>query len=640
MHQEVKLVYTSKNKQLQGIHAFKMKDVVNEDKYCVNALNKEIQYLVSFDIDRLLAGFRETAGLDMKGKTRYEGWENMLIGGHTMGHYLAAMAQAYSNPGVLADDKLKIKSMTETIIDELLICQVNSKGQPGFIFGATINDMSNVESQFDYVEEGKTDIFKESWVPWYTMHKILAGIIEVYKLMGNDNALKLAKGLGDWTYDRSSKWDEELNQKVLNIEYGGMNDCLYELYSVTGEDKYAIVAHRFDEERLYQKVLKGEKDTLVNTHANTTIPKYLGAINRYCTCHGKVVDGKLIDASKYLEYVESFWQMVIERHTYVTGGNSEWEHFREDYKLNAKRTNCNCETCNVHNMLKLSRTLFMITGNKKYSDYYEQAYINAILPSQNPETGMSMYFQPMATGYFKVFSRPYDKFWCCTGTGMENFTKLNDSIFFYNDQYVFVNIYENASLKREENDKEIDMKAELQKDNLVYISMSEPSVEGKAPRGLALRIPDWSDDYEITIDGMKNDINPSDGYIFLEDVAGKKLMVSFQMKVVAKALPDSADTVAFKYGPFVLSGNLGTKDMTTTMTGVDVTIPESKVEGFDVIKLPEDVDKDAFLKDPADAFSKEVDGEWLTMTLKYNGLKFNPHYNRYKERYGLYFEVK
>ena len=253
---------------------------------------------------------------------------------------------------------------------------------------------------------------------------------------------------------------------------------------------------------------------------------------------------------------------------------------------------------------------------------------------------MSMYFQPMATGYFKVFSRPYDKFWCCTGTGMENFTKLNDSIFFYNDQYVFVNIYENASLRSEENDIEIDMKAELQKDNLVYISMSKPSVEGKLPRGLALRIPDWSDDYEITIDGMKNDINPSDGYIFLEDVAGKKLMVSFQMKVVAKALPDSADTVAFKYGPFVLSGNLGTKDMTTTMTGVDVTIPESKVEGFDVIKLPEDVDKDAFLKDPTDAFSKEVDGEWLTMTLKYNGLKFNPHYNRYKERYGLYFEVK
>lgn len=634
--------------ELRIIRPFAMEEVVNDNVYCTNALNKEIKYLLAFDTDRLLAGFRENARLDTKGKARYDGWENMLIGGHTMGHYLTALAQAYCNPGVDNESKDRINRMIDGIVEGLFQCQEHSQGKPGFIFGATIADKDNVESQFDCVEEKKTDIFKEAWVPWYTMHKILAGLIECYKLTKKDKALVIAKRLGNWVYNRTDSWDEERKNIVLETEYGGMNDCLYELYAITKDERYAMAAHRFDEVSLFEKVMEGKKDTLCNIHANTTIPKFMGALNRYDKCHGDMIGGEKVDASRYLEYAKSFWTMVMERHTYVTGGNSEWEHFREDYKLDMKRTNCNCETCNVHNMLKFSRLLFQITGEKKYADYYEQAYINAILPSQNPETGMSMYFQPMATGYFKVFSRPWDNFWCCTGTGMENFTKLNDGILFHDERYIYVNIYTDAMLTWQQSGLKLSIRADFLQSDEVNIRMSEiensyKDVTTQGKYGLALRIPDWADgEVKVSIDGdFVTMPQIHDGYIYLdyEDIAKKAINVKLPMRVTANKLPDNPDMVAFKYGPYVLSANLGTKDMNQGETGVNVTIPESRVEMYDDIVLPDTIDKTEFADNPTQYFDIRRSDAGLSLVLTLNKLEFVPHYKRYKERYGLYFRI-
>jgi DUF1680 family protein len=203
-----------------------------------------------------------------------------------------------------------------------------------------------------------------------------------------------------------------------------MNDALYELYKHTGNANHLSAANSFDEMTLFEPLYKGE-DILNGKHANTTIPKIIGALNRYS------VTGE----EYYLQVAANFWEIVTENHTYITGGNSEWEHFGESKILDAERTNCNCETCNTYNMLKLSRELFRVTGDTKYADYYENAFINAILSSQNPETGMTTYFQPMATGFFKVYSSPTEHFWCCTGSGMENFSKLAE----FDLQYVKAN---------------------------------------------------------------------------------------------------------------------------------------------------------------------------------------------------------
>ena len=189
------------------------------------------------------------------------------------------------------------------------------------------------------------------------MHKILAGLVDVYKYTDNDEALAVASNLGDWIYNRVSKWDDSMKRRVLGIEYGGMNDCLYELYKYSGKAEHAKAAAQFDETWLFESVLSGNANVLNGKHANTQIPKFVGALNRYRTLNGQMLDGEEVDAEIYLEYVEAFWDMVVNKHTYITGGNSEWEHFGADNILDAERTQCNCETCNTYNMVKMTREL-------------------------------------------------------------------------------------------------------------------------------------------------------------------------------------------------------------------------------------------------------------------------------------------
>ena len=260
----------------------------------------------------------------------------------------------------------------------------------------------------------------------------MAGLLSVYRYAKLPQALEIVGRLGEWVYYRTQKWSEETRAKVLSVEYGGMNDCLYDLYKETKFTQFLETAEKFDEKDLYRDVTEG-KDVLSGKHANTMIPKFVGALNRY------IVVGE--SEKFYLDAAKAFFDTVVDKHTYVIGGNSENEHFREPGALGANRSRCNCETCNTYNMLKLADRLYRITGEHKYMDFYEKAYLNAILGSQNPETGMTTYFQPMQAGYFKVFSKPFENFWCCTGTGMENFTKLNSDIYHVNEKKVYVNLY-------------------------------------------------------------------------------------------------------------------------------------------------------------------------------------------------------
>lgn len=628
---------------LKNITDFSMEQTINLDPYCVNALEKDVTYLTAFDCDRLLAGFRETAGLDTKGAKRYEGWESTLIGGHTIGHYLSAVAQAYVNPGVSQEDKNTIYNMITTLIDGLLECQAHSKGKKNFLFGAVIVDPENVEKQFDNIEKNLTNIITQAWVPWYTMHKLLAGILDTYKLTGYEPALKLAEGIGDWSYDRAMGWDEATAAQVIRVEYGGMNEVLYELYALTGKEKYAVVAHYFDSVELFERINSGAADALNNHHANTTIPKFIGALNRYRTCHGKVLGGETVDATRYLEYAKNFWDMVVDKHTYVTGGNSEWEHFGKDYVLDKERTNCNCETCNIYNMLKYSRTLFCLTGDVKYANFYENAYINTILSSQNPETGMTTYFQPMSTGYFKVFGQRFDKFWCCTGTGMENFTKLNDSIYFHTDSDVIINLYESSELTWDEKKLCVKMQADLQNSEEVKITVE--TMDGElTTAGLVLRLPAWlCDAPTVTVNGIAYSFETENGYAVLPAglKSGSTIILTLPMKLTACCLPDNERSVAFKYGPTVLSADLGMDNMSTTTTGMMVNIPAEKLGGYDDLVLPAEVEPEDFIQNPEKYFTEETGSNGKKVfRLTINDLVFAPHYSRYKERYGIYFIVR
>ena len=643
------------------------KEVKVTDKYYDEAFKIQVRNMLLLDPDRLLAGFRETAGyiagMDeaertefMKGKERYGGaWEDGMIGGHTLGHYITALAQAVANPGLTKEEVSKVKERLDYIIDGLDECQKKTFGtkSEGYIFGAclpTKEFTDNPEQQFDNVEKGLSNLFTEAWVPWYTMHKIMTGLNAAFLLAGNDKALEVDNLLAQWIINRQKGWTEEINKTVLSIEYGGMNDCLYELYDINRNlknagDKRAFAdpekikdaAHKFDDVALFEKIFSGAKNVLNNTHANTTIPKFIGALARY-----------EVDRSqgKYLEYADSFWEMVVKKHTYVTGGNSENEHFGEDSILDAERTHVNNETCNTHNMLKLSRRLFAVTGDKKYLDYAENTLINAIMASQNHDTGFTTYFQPMATGYQKVFNTLDGNFWCCTGTGYENFTKLQRGIYYTAPGKLLVAMY--LASEYENEDYKLVMDCDLTASDKVKLTIAPK--DGKTVKDdLLLFIPTWvKGKMTVAIGDKCIEAEPADKFIEIKaallEEAGKcadkaaLLEITLPMGISCHNLPDGKDTYAFCYGPYVLSARLGNKKIKETTHGVRVSVAAEKAIDSDELKITAESSVKAFI-DNIDKHLVKREGT-CEFDLKDVSLPlvFTTHFNQYTESYGIYWK--
>lgn len=651
------------------INEFSPSDITILDDWYNDITEKMVAFLNTFDADRLLFNFRLTAGLPNKAASSYIGWENSRIGGHTLGHYLAAAAQAVARgygpagavnkapasfkagtagapapktavaskawTGPASRDGRSLEERLDYILSSLAECQ-DALGT-GFIFGATMADPKRPELQFDLLEEGNP---RDTWVPWYTTHKIINGLVECWKSAGKRMALVVAERFAAWIWRRVGAWSDETQETVLKTEYGGMNDCLYELYKCARDDGYAqaddilAAAHKFDEEPLFRAVSDAwaagslKADALRNRHANTTIPKFVGAMNAYMTLAESGAGGFKADtssnkasapnkawAASYLEYAERFWDTVVGHHSYITGGNSECEHFGDADILDAERSNSNCETCNTHNMLKLTRMLFQCTGERKYADYYENTFLNAIMASVNENDGMTLYFQPMATGLFKCYCNPdvnRNFFWCCTGTGLENFTKLGNSIYFHADDTLFVNQYISSRVEWREAGITLEQHTDMpvsdtvrivvKKDGAFKAEKSEnkasaayktDAASGSVPdnkassaskaagaRTIALRLPDWlATPATLSLNGS----NLSGGCALSADKAssackaegalvreeggfllltrdwqdGDELILTLPMQIVPYSLADNAGRVyAFKYGPVVLAAEL------------------------------------------------------------------------------------
>ncbi len=592
------------------------------DSFLRNSMLLEREYLLSLDADRLLAGFRQTAGLKSVA-IRYPGWESTEIRGHTMGHYLAAMSQLWAS-----EHEPKVRERLEYVTEELAKCQ----REDGYLSAFS-------EELFDRVERKEP-----AWVPWYTMHKIIAGITAVYIHTGNESARRIMERLADWAAERALSWTEETKKTVLAVEYGGMNDCLYEVYRITGNPRHAQAAHQFDELPLFAAMERGE-DILDGLHANTTIPKILGGLKRY-----EVLGG---EEPFYLKMAENFWDIVTKHHTYITGGNSEWEHFGKPDILDCERTACNCETCNTYNMLKLSALLFRNTGKKKYADYDEKTYINAILSSQNHETGMTTYFQPMGTGYFKVYSRPYDNFWCCTGTGMENFTKQCENICYADEDGLCINRFVSVDIRHPQKGVTLRLEADLLHEEPVRIYIGDMDEPGTAMR-LAIRIPDWmaaQPKAELAAeDGSEEGISrrigksAEDGYLIFHGKwePGDIVTLALPMELRVKGLSDNERAAAFCYGPFVLSADLGREDLRTDVTGVNVTVPTKDVEvpEYLLIRGKVGMTREQTLLERMSRV-RRTDGipEFVYTSADGGKLLFAPHFLKNDVRYGIYFYV-
>ncbi|OAB41159.1 beta-L-arabinofuranosidase domain-containing protein [Paenibacillus antarcticus] len=603
------------------IKNFDMEQVDVTDPYYVNAFNKDVEYLLKLDPDRLLSGFRTVAGLPKKAEL-YNGWEGnwSYLRGHSLGHYMTALSQAYKQTKENPTQNAQIKSRIDYVISELKACQNASSN--GYAFATP-------ETHFDVIE-GKVE--GQSWVPWYTMHKIITGLVDVYKYEGNGDALEIASKLGNWTYQRTQTWNDSTHTRVLNIEYGGINDALYELYKFSNNQDHLTAAHMFDEDSLFTSIANGQ-DVLANKHANTQIPKFIGALNRYRTL-GEA-------ESFYLEAAENFWEMVVNDHIYVTGGNSENEHFREPGQLDNYRNNINDETCNAYNMLKLTRELFRLTGDIKYANYYEKTLQNEIMSSINPETGMSTYFKPMGTGYFKVFSTEFDSFWCDTGSGMENFTKLDDSIYFHSDQDLYVNMYLSSKLNWTEKGLQLTQQTDIpQSDKATFTINAAPSEDIT----IKFRSPEWvatGKKVAVAINGETFNGEVSEGYIDIHRVwkKGDIVELTFPLEVQVATLQDNPEAAAFTYGPLVLSAGLGTEKMVAIphLASQKANMP-SGVSFKDYILIKDGNVNDWVREIKNNLVKTEGKLEFtLRNTDEDNHLKFTPYYTLYKERYGIYF---
>lgn len=534
-------------------YSFPLQDVQLLDGPFKTAMEADVRYLLVIEPDRLLADFREHAGLKAKGH-RYGGWENSGLAGHSLGHYLSACAMHY---GVTRDKRFLDK--VNYIVDELAECQPKRNGYLGAI--------PKEDSVWAEVEKGNIRSrgfdLNGAWSPWYTVHKIMAGLLDAYLYCDNKKALTIETGMADWTARIIGNLPDSSLQRMLFCEYGGMNDALVNTFAITGEKKYLDLSYKFHDKRILDS-LALQKDILPGKHSNTQIPKVIGCIRRYQVTAGE----------KDKTIADFFWKTVVDDHTYAPGGNSNYEYLGPAGKLNDALTDNTMETCNTYNMLKLTRHLFALQPSANLMDYYERALYNHILSSQNHSNGMMCYFVPLRMGTQKAFSDSFNTFTCCVGSGMENHVKYGESIYFLGaDGSLYVNLFIASRLHWKEKGVVIEQQSQLPVDNKVQFK-----IKAVKPVLFPLRIrnPYWSKERILVLVNGKEQLNvqtDANGYFTLTRTWKTGDIIAFKpaLHLYTRSMPDNPNRVAVFYGPLVLAGVFGNKEP-DPVTGIPVLV--------------------------------------------------------------------
>jgi len=496
------------------------------------AQKTDLEYMLKLEPDRLLAPFLREAGLQPKAKS-YGNWENSGLDGHTAGHYLTALAQMYATSG-----NQECQSRLNYMINELARCQ--DKNGNGYVGG-----VPDGNRMWAFFKEGDFAEFNKKWVPWYNMHKLLAGLRDSYLLAGNIRAKDMFVKLIDWVADEVSGLSDQQMEQMLGTEHGGMNEVCADAAAITGDKKYLLLAKKFSHKRLLIPMEK-HQDNLTGLHANTQIPKVIG-FERIAELSG---DTAYASAAKY------FWQNVVNKRTISIGGNSVREHFNPaDDFTSMIETEQGPETCNSNNMLKLSKMLFLDEHQARYINFYERLLYNHILSSQRPGTGGFVYFTPIHPQHYRVYSTADQSFWCCVGTGMENHGKYAELIYTHSAKNLYVNLFIPSTLSWKEKGIWLEQHTtfpESEHTELVF-KLNKPS-----RFTLWLRKPDWikNNGFIIRINHqVTRTVTSKDGYIGIERTwnTGDNIIVELPMKNYVEYLPDNSAWVSFLHGPVVLA---------------------------------------------------------------------------------------
>jgi DUF1680 family protein len=499
-------------------------------------------YMARLAADRLLYTFRVNAGLPTGSAKPLGGWEQPENGqrsselrGHFIGHFLSATAQLAAN----GDREAKAKG--DYMVAELAKCQEKLGGKYLSAYPT---------SWFDRLEKGE-----RVWAPFYTIHKIMAGMFDMYRLAGNQQALRTLEGMAAWADEWTAPKTEEHMQRMLTVEFGGIAETLYNLASATNDDRWVRTGDRF-QKKSFINPLAARRDELRGLHVNTHVPQAIAAARRY----------EISSDMRFHDVAEYFFSEVSSARSYVTAGTSNAEawlapprRLAAEWKLSPNTAECCC----AYNMLKLTRHLYGWNPQPAYFDYYERSLLNHRIGTIRPKVGYTQYYLSVMPGVWKTFNTEDQTFWCCTGSGIEEYSKLNDSIYWRDAEGLYVNLFIPSELDWAE--KGFKLRQETKYPESTNTSLT---ITAARPGALAIRLraPGWLQSAPtVKVNGKVLDASAAPGsYLTLNRAwkAGDRIEMELPMHLHMEAMPDDPHTQAFLYGPLVLAGDLGGEGLT------------------------------------------------------------------------------
>ena len=579
----------------------------------------DIHYLLGLDADRLLAPYRKEAGLPTNAEN-YTNWENTGLDGHIGGHYLSALSYMYAATG-----NEEIERRLDYFLEELRKCQ-NAAGD-GYLCGVPNGRKIWGEIAQGNIRAGSFGL-NDRWVPLYNIHKTYAGLRDACTVAGRVAARQMLIHLTDWMIQEVSQLSDEQIQQMLISEQGGLNETFADVYNITRHPKYLKLAHQFSDQRMLQPLLKGE-DNLTGKHANTQIPKVLG--------YKRIADVEGLE--DWSEAARFFWQVVTQERSVSIGAHSVREHFNPKNDFSGLlASEQGPESCNSYNMLRLTKMLYQTSADKNYIDYYERTLYNHILSILNPVQGGFVYFTPMRSGHYRVYSQPQTSMWCCVGTGLENPARYGEMIYAHQDKDIIVNLF---------------IPSTLTTTNVVLTQENhfphEPATDltlnmEKAQKfSLKIRQPWWCDNVSITVNGEPANPRSEGGYLIVSRKwkDGDKIHVSLPMHLTAMTTPDGKPQYSFLYGPIVLAAKTGT-DRQDGMYADDSRgghiangpkIPATQMPA--IIGTSDDV-----LSHLSPIGGKPMQFKLTGLSLPaFEGMTLQPFYELYECRYQIYFPL-
>lgn len=525
---------------------FPLGDITLLDGPLKHARDLNVQVLLKYDCDRMLAPYRKEAGLQPR-KPSYPNWDG--LDGHVGGHYLSALAIN------AATGNEECRKRMEYMISELqLVLDANNQRLEAWCHNY-IGGVPNSAKMWTAFSKGDFGSYFGTWAPFYNIHKMYAGLRDAWLYCGNEQAKNLFLKFCDWAVDITRDLNDEQMEKMLGNEHGGMNEVLADAYAITGEQKYLDCARRFSH-RMLLVPLENGKDCLDNMHANTQIPKVIGYQRIAELAH----DVQYHNASEY------FWEIVTRQRSLALGGNSRREHF-------PTKENCidyindidGPESCNTYNMLKLTEDLNRVKPNGMYGDFYETAMFNHILSAQHPQHGGYVYFTSARPRHYRNYSAPNKAMWCCVGTGMENHGKYGQFVWTHDkgvkaeDDALYVNLFVASELNWKERKMVI-----RQQTAFPYAETSVVEVaKGKGTFILKVRKPSWCENFTVKGVGFDADSYEENGFVCMKRKwkKGDQVKISMPMHAYIKPMINVPQYVAIMYGPILLGMKSGTEDM-------------------------------------------------------------------------------